>query len=74
MRRRLIIICAAFAGCTQPSTDSARQVPDVNHYQIAVDNDGNAWRLDTRTGETKKCWQGMSVGGSPPSCYTAIQK
>ena len=45
----------------------------IGHFQLAVDNDGNAWILDTNTGEMIHCLKGKP-GIETPTCYTAIQK
>ena len=70
MKSALVAFCLFLAGCDQLEHESqSKAVP--NHFQLAVD--GNAWVLDTRTGEAKRCWQG-TAGSFPPTCYTAIQK
>jgi len=71
MKIALLFVCLAFAGCDQLRSDSTET--DSDHFQLAVDSKGDAWVLDIRTGETKKCWQG-SAGTSPPTCYVAVQK
>lgn len=55
-------------GCQDRQSD---RVPS-GRYQLQVDQDGNAWRLDIVSGETKRCWRG-TPGATPPSCITAIQ-
>jgi len=67
MKIYLIIICLALAGCDQVSKSSS------GNFQISVDANGNAWVVDTRSGEVKRCWQGVPPV-SLPSCYPAIQK
>jgi len=71
MKVALVAFCLILAGCDQFGRDSPDADPD--HFHLAVDSNGNAWVLDTRTGETKRCWQG-TAGSSPPTCYTAAQK
>lgn len=72
MKSAFIALCLILAGCDQLGHESQpKATPD--HFQLAVDSNGNAWVLDTRTGEAKRCWQG-TAGSFPPICYTAIQK
>ena len=67
MKIILILFCLILAGCDQASKSG------VGNYQLSVDVSGNAWVVDTRTGETKRCWQGMA-GVTLPSCSVAVQK
>lgn len=48
--------------------------PQASHFAVAVDPDGNAWRLDTQTGEMWKCWQGTAIAAAayPPRCFRAV--
>jgi hypothetical protein len=71
MKVAFVVFCLALAGCDQLGHESSPEA-DADHFQLAVDSNGNAWVLDTRTGESKRCWQG-SAGSSPPTCYTSIQ-
>jgi hypothetical protein len=62
----LLLLCA----CDQRGTESplARSA----RYQFGVDAEGNVWRMDTVTGEVKRCWQGtQGTMPYPPTCYTA---
>ena len=43
------------------------------NYQLGVDANGQAWVLNTKTGDLKKCWQG-TVGLVAPSCYVAVDR
>ena len=68
----LVTLVFAFAGCEKVGLDShPKESPD--HFQLAVDSTGNAWVLNTRTGDAKKCWQG-TPGAFSPTCYSAISK
>lgn len=72
MKAALVVLCLVLAGCGQLGREPLpKTAPD--HFQLAVDSNGNAWVLDTRTGEAKRCWQG-NAGSFPPTCYTAIPK
>jgi hypothetical protein len=75
MRSSIILFLALLiSGCDQLFHDASSK-PDSAHYQLVTDTNGNAWRLDTITGEMKRCWQGNPVGNDfPPTCYLAIQK
>jgi hypothetical protein len=66
-----IALCLNFAGCHQAPRDALPTA--AGHYQFAVDSGGNAWRLDTTTGEMKRCWQGTPAAKAP-TCYTATQE
>jgi hypothetical protein len=76
MRKLILMMLLAFAvtGCDKIGRESPPlAVPD--HFQLAVDSNGNAWVLDTRSGEARRCWQGTpGAVAYPPSCYPAIQK
>ena len=67
MKIYIIFICLVLAGCDQIS-----KAPSAN-FQISADASGNAWIVDTRTGDAKRCWQGIPTV-SLPTCYQAIQK
>jgi len=72
MKAALTALCLILAGCDQLGRESPpKAAPD--HFQLAVDSSGNAWVLDARSGEARRCWQG-TPGSFPPTCYTAIQK
>jgi hypothetical protein len=66
-----IALSLILVGCGQASHDASPTA--AGHYQLAVDSGGNAWRLDTNTGEMKRCWQGTPPAKTAPSCYTATQ-
>ena len=72
MKVALLSLCFIITGCDQLGNGAPPQ-DDLDHFQLAVDSKGDAWVLDTRTGESKKCWQG-NAGSNPPTCYTAIKK
>ena len=72
MKTSLIVLCLLIVGCDQLSRDAPPKTA-LAHYQLVSDDGGNAWRLDTNTGEMKRCWQG-TPGVVAPSCYAAIQK
>ncbi len=76
MKAFFITLCLALVGCDQLSPEKTVQSKEVApRYQMAVDSEGNAWRLDTVSGEIKRCWQGSPGSANyPPSCYTADQK
>ena len=59
MRVTIAVALLALAGCDQLFTTKVVAAKgEIPHYQLAIDKDGNAWRLNTVTGEMKKCWQG----------------
>lgn len=63
-----IILLLTLSGCQEhqnATTPSGR-------YQLQVDQEGNAWRLDSVSGETKRCWRG-TPGAVAPRCITAVQ-
>lgn len=62
--------CLMLAGCI-PSSKTTIDA-DTKHYQLAVDNDGNAWRLDTKSGQMEKCWQGNPLMNNA-QCMEATQ-
>ncbi len=64
-----LAVCLALAACSPPPRDGTPPA----RYQLAVDGTGNAWRLDTVTGETRRCWQG-TPGVRSPSCYVATME
>ena len=66
MKIYLILFCLVLTGCDQIGKGSA-------NYQISSDATGNAWIVDTRTGDAKRCWQGIPTVSSP-TCYQAVQK
>ena len=72
MKVALVVFCLALTGCDQFGQTSPPEA-DSDHFQLAVDSTGNAWVLDTRTGESKRCWQG-TPGSLQPTCYVAIKK
>lgn len=73
MRFVTIIICALLlTACNQQQAQEQRVVAS-GQYQLAVDHNGNAWRLNTVTGEMSRCWQG-TASTYPPACYTALSK
>jgi hypothetical protein len=69
MKVALVVLCLTLAGCDQLGHESSPKAAPPSHFQLAVDNNGNAWVLDTNTGEAKRCWQGNP--DLPPTCYTA---
>ena len=71
MKIVLIVLCLTIAGCDQLTNNSPDVDPD--HFKLTVDSRGDAWVLDTRTGELRRCWQGIA-GSTPPTCYNAIKK
>lgn len=60
-----LLFLSACQPVKNPSTPESR-------YSLAVDSTGNAWRLDTVTGEMRKCWQGQPPI-STPTCIVATQ-
>ena len=72
MKLALIALCLILVGCSRASHDESPTA--AAHYQLVVDSGGNAWRLDTNTGEMKRCWQGTPPGVKAPTCYTATQE
>jgi hypothetical protein len=72
MKVALAVLCIILSGCDQLARQAQPEAA-ADHLQLAVDNGGNAWVLDTHTGEAKRCWQG-TPGSFPPICYTALQK
>ena len=67
MKIYIIFICLVLAGC-----DQASKSPSSN-FQISADASGNAWVVDAKTGDVKRCWQGIPTV-SLPTCYQAVQK
>ena len=67
----LIALCLILVGCNGASHDASPT--SAARYQLVVDNGGNSWRLDTNTGEIKRCWQGTPPGKAP-TCYIATQE
>jgi hypothetical protein len=65
----LVLASLTLLGCQQ-SQDSQ---PPTGRYQLVVDANGNAWRVDSITGETKRCWQG-TPGVRAPFCVAATQE
>jgi hypothetical protein len=65
----LLLLKIVIAGCNQP----ARNEVSTGRYQLAVDGQGNAWQLDTVTGDMKRCWQG-APGIRSPICYKVTQE
>lgn len=72
MKPALIIFCLFLTACDQLPHGSLSRA-EATHYQLVSDKDGNAWRLDTNSGELKRCWQG-TPGIQAPSCFTARQQ
>ena len=72
MKITLIMLCLVLAGCDRYKVVPASDLP-ISTYQIVSDSNGNAWRVNTITGEMMRCWQG-TPGVTAPSCYMAIQK
>jgi hypothetical protein len=72
MKLMLIALSLTLIGCNQASRNASPTA--AGHYQLAVDSGGNAWRLDTSTGEMKRCWQGTPQAQKAPSCYIATQE
>jgi ABC-type uncharacterized transport system auxiliary subunit len=65
----LLLIAALLVGCEQNSK------PSAGAYQLSTDQSGNAWVLDTRNGELRRCWQGSAGAVAyPPTCYKAFDK
>jgi len=73
MIKKLLFVTCTFilAGC-EPSKNFETSHAKNEHYQLAVDGEGNAWRLDTSSGEMSRCWQGMAKYAAP-TCYKATQ-
>ncbi len=71
MKSALFAFCLILAGCHQAPREAS--YPSAGRYQLVVDSGGNAWRLDTNTGEMKRCWQGTPPAVKAPACYTATQ-
>jgi hypothetical protein len=69
MRLLLLALLFLMSGCY----DNHGALPQTGRYQLIADVNGNTWRLDTVSGETKRCWQG-TVGVVAPQCITAEQK
>lgn len=74
MKIMLVVLCLILVGCERSNIVPASDLP-ISTYQIVSDSNGNAWRVNTITGEVKRCWQGSpGVTAYPPTCYTAAQK
>ena len=71
MRDVVFVIFFLFSlqGCEKGQTVQ----PVTGRYQLMPDADGNAWRIDSITGETKRCWRG-TPGLKAPTCITATQE
>lgn len=68
----LALMSLALVGCdVKPTREQTIENRDSARFSLSVDQGGNAWRLDTRTGEMLRCWQG-TAGSFPPQCYQAI--
>jgi hypothetical protein len=65
----MALSCLALGGCHQTSQAAA----PAERYRLVVDANGSAWRLDSVTGETKRCWPG-NPGVTAPTCVTATQE
>ena len=69
MRHFSLALAVLLSGCYDNHGSSSQ----TGRYQLIADVNGNTWRIDTVSGETKRCWQG-TVGLVAPQCYTAVQK
>lgn len=69
IRAFVLSISLTLIGCQQSQATN----PQTGRYQLVVDASGNAWRVDSVTGETKRCWQG-TPGVHAPACVTATQE
>lgn len=67
MKAGIAILCLFLCGCDQIKKESSQPEPS-QRFQLAVDATGNAWRWNTVTGETWRCWQGNPVNARP-TCY-----
>lgn len=65
----LLSLSILLSGCY----DNRGASHQAGRFQLVADVNGNTWRIDTVSGETKRCWQG-TVGVIAPQCYTAEQK
>lgn len=65
----VILVSITLLGCQQNQGSQ----PPTGRYQLVVDANGNAWRVDSTTGETKRCWQG-TPGVRAPFCVAAAQE
>lgn len=57
----LILLSIFFVGCDQRASRTELPSGGGQHFQLAVDNAGNAWRLDTVTGSVARCSQSASA-------------
>jgi hypothetical protein len=65
----VLAISLTLLGCQQSQSTQ----PQAGRYQLVVDANGNAWRVNSVTGETKRCWQG-TPSVRAPVCVAATQE